>query len=194
MVVGAPGARPLINASPLSAEDRQPRHAVGPWTRDGEAAIPRSSSKTHAAPAKLASSSPPLASTLARRPVHQTNRAPARREQQPRRPPSLAAGLPLAGAAPPLSNTPNRTLVALDPLPTFLELHQPRRPAAPRDHIARERIFSRVFLQKGNSNSEVTFLFLVNCLENHREIRKMQNQFCWIRGEISYNFCYSCLS
>jgi hypothetical protein len=34
----------------------------------------------------------------------------------------------------------------------------------------------------------------VNCVKNRREIRKFQNQFCWVLGEISHNFCYSFLS
>jgi hypothetical protein len=40
----------------------------------------------------------------------------------------------------------------------------------------------------------VSWLILVNCIENRRKIRKMQGQFCWIRCELSYNFCYSGLS
>jgi hypothetical protein len=70
-------------------------------------------------------------------------------------------------------------------------------PAAPAGHprgdIAKKSIFPGVFLQKGISNSVAVFLILVNCIENHRETRKMQNQFFWINGELSYNFCYSCL-
>jgi hypothetical protein len=49
-------------------------------------------------------------------------------------------------------------------------------------------------MQKVNSNSFVIWLILVNCVENRRNIGKMQNQICWIHGELSYNFCYSCLS
>jgi hypothetical protein len=41
---------------------------------------------------------------------------------------------------------------------------------------------------------KVLWLFLVNCVENRRKFRKIQNRFFWIRCEISYNFCYSCLS
>jgi hypothetical protein len=55
-------------------------------------------------------------------------------------------------------------------------------------------ILSRPLLQKVNSNSIVIWLILVNCVEHHRKIIKMQNQFFWINGESYYNFCYSCLS
>jgi hypothetical protein len=40
----------------------------------------------------------------------------------------------------------------------------------------------------------VSWLFLINCVENHRKIGKMRNQFCCNHGELSYNFCYSVLS
>jgi hypothetical protein len=40
----------------------------------------------------------------------------------------------------------------------------------------------------------VSLLIFVNCVENHRKFRKMQDQFCWIPGELYYNFCYSSLS
>jgi hypothetical protein len=50
-------------------------------------------------------------------------------------------------------------------------------PAAPRDHIAKPRIFPRASMRKGNSNSKVTFLFLVNCVENHRKLEKCKTNF-----------------
>jgi hypothetical protein len=62
------------------------------------------------------------------------------------------------------------------------------------DHIAKRRFFLRASLQKVNSNSKTLWLILVNCVENHRKIQKMQGQFCWIRGELFYNFGYSVLS
>jgi hypothetical protein len=49
-------------------------------------------------------------------------------------------------------------------------------------------------VQSCNFNSICDLLNLVNSVENHREIRKMQIQFCWIPSETYYNFCYSCLS
>jgi hypothetical protein len=58
------------------------------------------------------------------------------------------------------------------------ELAHPRRPAAPRGHIAKPTIFLGSLLQKVNSNSKTLRLFLVNCIENRRKIRKMQNQLC----------------
>jgi hypothetical protein len=60
-----------------------------------------------------------------------------------------------------------------------------------RGYIAKAKIIPRASLQKVNSNSKTIWLFLVNCVENHRKIRKMQNQFSRILGEISHNFCYS---
>jgi hypothetical protein len=60
---------------------------------------------------------------------------------------------------------------------------------APRGDIAKRKVFSRACLQIGNSNSKAILLILVNCVENRRNIR-----FCCIRGEKSYNFCYSLLS
>jgi hypothetical protein len=61
--------------------------------------------------------SPPPSSTLtaAHRPVHLDQASPARRERQPRRPHSLAAGEQLAGATTALSNTPNRAPLAPRP-------------------------------------------------------------------------------
>jgi hypothetical protein len=38
------------------------------------------------------------------------------------------------------------------------------------------------------------WLFLVNCVENRIKLRKMKNQLCWIHCELSYHFCYSCLT
>jgi hypothetical protein len=55
----------------------------------------------------------------------------------------------------------------------------------PRGHIAKGRFFPGASAQKYNSNSKVTFLLLVNCVVNYRKIRKMQNELCWIRCEIS---------
>jgi hypothetical protein len=45
----------------------------------------------------------------------------------------------------------------------------------PRAHISKPMIFPRASLQKVNSNSEVISMFLVNCVENLRKLRKMQN-------------------
>jgi hypothetical protein len=64
----------------------------------------------------------------------------------------------------------------------------------PRGHIAKGRFFPGASAQKYNSNCKVTFLLLVNCVENHRKLRKIQNQFSWILCEVSYNFRYCRLS
>jgi hypothetical protein len=110
---------------------------------------------------------------------------------------------PTAGATPPRSTPQTEPLATPRPSPV---LSRPRTPASspnsgeqyrcprPRDDIAKVKIFPGSFLQKCNSNSVVILLFLVNCVENHRNIGKMQNQLCWIRCELSYNFCYSGLS
>jgi hypothetical protein len=74
------------------------------------------------------------------------------------------------------------------------EFGQPRRPPRPGDDIANPEIFPGSLLQKRNSNSKTLWLILVNCVENHRKIEKMQKKICWIRCELSYNFCYSGLS
>jgi hypothetical protein len=105
--------------------------------------------------------------------------------------------------SPPPCPTPQiEPLVTLDLLPVLprprapassSELAHPRRPAASKGHIAKPTFFPGSLLQKVNSNSKTLWLFLVNCVENRRKIRKMQNQFCWIRCELSYNFCYSLL-
>jgi hypothetical protein len=58
----------------------------------------------------------------------------------------------------------------------------------PRDHIAKQKFFSRASLQLVTQIVKVLWLFLVNCVENRRKIRKNQNKFCWIRCELSYNF------
>jgi hypothetical protein len=58
------------------------------------------------------------------------------------------------------------------------EFAQPAPTTAPRDYIAKAKIFPGSLLQKVNSNSKVSLLILVNCVENHRKMGKMQNQFC----------------
>jgi hypothetical protein len=116
--------------------------------------------------------------------------------------PSLAAGVPArrSRSAPvrPTKPNPSGPRSLPHPPPAKLRRASPElcstcagRP--PRGHIAKGNFFSRVFLQRGNSNSKLIFLFLVNCIENRRKIRKMQNQFCWILCELSYNVCYFCM-
>jgi hypothetical protein len=106
-------------------------------------------------------------------------------------PPVRAAAAVRRRRPPPAASPPNPTpqtesLVTLDPPPV---LSRPRTPASspnsgephrcprPREYIAKPRIFPRASLQKVNSNSEVNSLFIVNCVENRRKIRKIQNQF-----------------
>jgi hypothetical protein len=50
----------------------------------------------------------------------------------------------------------------------------PTRAGQPRqDHIAKKIFFPGSLLQKRNSNSKTLWLFLVNCVENHRKIKKI---------------------
>jgi hypothetical protein len=51
-----------------------------------------------------------------------------------------------------------------------------------------------VLVKSWNFNSTCVLLIFVKSIENRRNIRKIQTQFCWIFREKSYNFCYSCLS
>jgi hypothetical protein len=50
---------------------------------------------------------------------------------------------------------------------------QPAPAGRPKGYIANIKFFSGASSQKGNSNSDAFSLFLVNCVENHRKIRKM---------------------
>jgi hypothetical protein len=91
---------------------------------------------------------------------------------------------PLPPATPCSKRPTNRPLVPLarsstlprphsgEPRPEF---HRNRRCTVPRDHIAKEKIFPRASLQKYISNSVAVLLILVNCVENCRKIRKIQN-------------------
>jgi hypothetical protein len=45
------------------------------------------------------------------------------------------------------------------------------------DHIAKRKIFPRASLQLVTQIVKVLWLFLVNCVENHRKIRKMKSNF-----------------
>jgi hypothetical protein len=109
-----------------------------------------------------------------------------------RRPPPAASPLnPIPQIGPRAPLAPPRVLPWPSPAASSPESSSPRRPTAQGPHCKRY-FFPRASLQKVNSNSTSAWLKLVNCVENHRKIRKFQTQFCWIRGEISYNFCYSC--
>jgi hypothetical protein len=129
---------------------------------------------------------------------------PEHRRTEPHR--GQAAWAPPAGLAQAISHpsaATNRSLVS----PSTFSTHPPaetptgvaqfRRAAPtgpPGDHIAKLEFFSRASLQLVTQIVKVLWLYLVNCVENHRKIGKIQNQFCWIRYELSYNSRYSCLS
>jgi hypothetical protein len=116
---------------------------------------------------------------------------------QPQRPSSPAAGVPAHRQ--PFSFNQARKTFSGQPLVNFPafpgqdgdeldRIFLPAPATAPRGDIAKGKVFSRACLQIGNSNSKAMLLILVNCVETRRKIRKMQTQFCWIRGEKSYNF------
>jgi hypothetical protein len=205
----APSARPQVRRGsarrlkreplPLSATHIGPPRrtepssgALGPAAASSNSGRPQANlnrpppSLALATARRLAPPEPPLAGTGSR--GGHLPWPPACPPHQPLLAPTKPAIRPLATPRPPPRRprpVPPPTLAGFRP--------EPRRPC-PRDHIAEQNFFSRAFLQFGNSNSKVIFLILVNCVENRRKIRKMQNQFCWIRCEISHNCCYSCLS
>jgi hypothetical protein len=63
-----------------------------------------------------------------------------------------------------------------------------------RGDIAKEKLIPGALLQKETPIVKAVLLIFLNCVENHRKLIKMQDQFCWIPGELYYNFCYSSLS
>jgi hypothetical protein len=110
---------------------------------------------------------------------------------------------PLAGLLPTPSNPQNRPLGTQGPFPARAR----PAPAGGWPEFGRTAAARPpgTTLQRGSSSrgldcktaTEIVFgflLILVNCIENHRKIRKMQTQFYWIRCELCYNFCYSGLS
>jgi hypothetical protein len=108
---------PAVLAAARAASPRYPCSRVAykeplPLGHDAQAAPPQPSRPQAPSRAAVASSnsgrpraqggpsSTSPAPTIARRPVHQTNRAAPRRNRQPRWPPPLAAGVPALPAAP----------------------------------------------------------------------------------------------
>jgi hypothetical protein len=89
------------------------------------------------------------------------------------------------------------SLTFLDPRPAKSGAHRPGIPAAgvgspPKDYIAREKVFPGRFMQVSRDPAVKVVLGLQQQLrkiiKNRRKIRKMQNQFCWFRGEEIYLF------
>jgi hypothetical protein len=124
---------------------------------------------------------PPLPCHASARSGEQHPRRSAARGGQRRAPPSTLVGLLHA-----TTNTPNRTLAIPRPPPrrsrrvpppALAGIEPPAPAGRPKGHIAKPSFFPGSLLQKGNSNSVAIFLILVNCVENHRKIRKMQGQF-----------------
>jgi hypothetical protein len=165
-----------------------PRRANQPRRPTEPPPVPRPSrrgelqSRPSASQGGPSSTSP--APTIARRPVHNPSRAPTSPVGQPRRLPPLAVGAPPTGSLSPLTEFPNRTLVTPSPSsrpsPAKLqraspEFSQPAPAGRPRGHIAKQKFFPRASVQSGNSNSKTIWLILVNCVENRRKNRKIQN-------------------
>jgi hypothetical protein len=63
-----------------------------------------------------------------------------------------------------------------------------------RGDIAKVELFPGALVQKETPIVKTVLLFLVNCVENNRKFRKIRGQFCWIRGDLFFNCCYSGLS
>jgi hypothetical protein len=112
---------------------------------------------------KPSPSSPSLASTKTQRRARHSHRAATPPVFQPRRPPGLAAGAPLADPFPGPTNLKNRSPRTQGPSPArarpapaggWPEFGQTAAARPPRDYIAKERIFSGASLRKGNSNSK----------------------------------------
>jgi hypothetical protein len=112
----------------------------------------------------------------------------------PAEPPMASPPPTLAQIDPRWASPPPHILSRPSPSPEPPDFSLPTPPAMARGHIATGKIFPGASAQKYISNSVAVFLILVNCVENHREMRKIQGQFCWIHDELYYNFCYPGLS
>jgi hypothetical protein len=127
-----------------------------PWMA---AAVSSRSGRLHT---ERSPSAPSLASTKTHRRARHSHRAATPPVSQSRRPPSLAAGAPLAGLFPASSEPRNRSPRTQGPSPA----HARPAPAggwpdcrwpAPRDYIANSRIFPGASAQKYNFNSVCRF-------------------------------------
>jgi hypothetical protein len=94
------------------------------------------------------------------------------------------------------------SLTFLDPRPAKSGAHRPGIPAAgvgspPNDYIAREKVFPGRFMQVSRDPAVKVVLGLQQQLrkfiKNRRKIIKIQNQFCWFRGEEIYLFQKTCI-
>jgi hypothetical protein len=128
------------------------------------------------------------APTLALQPPQVAGATPTSPAHRPRRPQPLPPAHPPRRPFPGPTDPNNRSPRTQGPSPARArsapangspEFGLPAPAGHPRGHIAKPNFFPRASLQKGNSNSKVTFLILVNSVENRRKIRKMQNQFCY---------------
>jgi hypothetical protein len=109
------------------------------------------------------------------------------------RPPSLAAGAAPRRPSPYPIQPPESAPWDLGTLPRpcpaslgrrLAGIWPDRRCPAARDYIARLRFFPGSLLQKVNSNSKTLWLILVNCVENHRKIKKCKTNF--VGFEVNY--------
>jgi hypothetical protein len=141
------------------------------------ASYPLLSPDHHPAPSsKLHRSSPPPKSH-SRRSLSPAMPAAADGAAGPRCSPSTGRSLPPFNPQTEPYGPLDHPLTLPRPFPTASspESSSPRRPAAPWGHIAKQRIFPRVFLQRVTQIVFVMWLILVNCIENCKKIIKMQN-------------------
>jgi hypothetical protein len=190
------------------------KRGAGPWPRRACSSLSSRARRRHLAPAaatpchgpsrSLQRPNPRLPTPLKpRRAAPLLLRSRARRRRAPGAYRGWQPPAPLH-TPPPATSTPkiksNRSIVVPRPFPhpspaksrrTSPDFYSTTPASRAQDHIAKRRFFPRASIQKVNSNSKTLWLILVNCVENREEIKKMQDQFCWIHCELFYNFCYS---
>jgi hypothetical protein len=160
----------------LSAQTEPPS---APLASRGELRLGATPSQTSPSPPPLAplEATPTVVAPPGRNPIALGSR---------RGHPSLASSVTLAGAAPPpvrpTKPNPSDPSTLPQPFPGQDRRRARRNRAAragrpPRGHIAKGRFFLRASLQKGNSNSKVLWLFIVNCVENRRKSEKCKTNF-----------------
>jgi hypothetical protein len=180
-----PGRAPPLPRSPLCR----------PWSP------PRRAASSGQLRTKTSCSPPSLASAIAPQPPHCTPPASSPRRRNSSRgghrawPPAP----PLAGPFPAATEHGNRSPRTQGPSPArarptsaggWPEFGRTAAGRPPGTTLQKKESFQGPHCERVTQIVKVLWLFLVNYLENCRKIGKMQNQFCWVRGELSYNFCY----
>jgi hypothetical protein len=160
--------------SPRRADPAPAPRPSRPWRRCRQ---PRRALGSAGFSPKPSVSPPSLASTKARRPFTSPSRATLAGRGHSRWPPAHSPRRPFPGP----TNPKNRSPRPKGPSPArarpalaggWPEFGRTAAGRPPRGHIAKGRFFRGASTQKYNSNSKVTFLLLVNCVENHRKITK----------------------